>query len=45
MLSSGITDIGGMQWELFGLLILAWVLVYLIIAKGLHQSGKVHDDY
>ncbi|EEB19003.1 sodium-dependent nutrient amino acid transporter, putative [Pediculus humanus corporis] len=41
MLSNGITDIGGMQWELFGLLFLAWIIVYLIIAKGLNQSGKI----
>lgn len=42
MLTNGITEIGGMQWELFGLLVLAWIIVYLIIAKGLHQSGKVN---
>ncbi|KAK6637309.1 hypothetical protein RUM44_007724 [Polyplax serrata] len=41
MLTNGITEIGGMQWELFGLLVLAWIIVYLIIAKGLHQSGKI----
>ena len=34
-------DLGGMQWELLGCLILGWFMVYLIIWKGLHASGKV----
>ena len=29
------------QWELFGCLVLAWLCVYGIIAKGLHSSGKI----
>jgi len=33
--------LSGMQWELVGCLILAWIVVYLIIAKGLHSSGKI----
>ncbi|KAG8247121.1 hypothetical protein J6590_068743 [Homalodisca vitripennis] len=40
-ISSGIDDLGGMQWELVGSLLLGWVLVYLIICRGLHQSGKI----
>ncbi|XP_049808868.1 sodium- and chloride-dependent GABA transporter 1-like [Schistocerca nitens] len=39
--SAGIDELGGPQWELAGCLLLAWVLVYLIIWRGLHQSGKV----
>ena len=34
--------LGGIQWELAGCLLLAWVCVYLIIWKGLHSSGKVN---
>ena len=34
-------DLGGVQWGLLGTLVLAWVIVYLIIWKGLHSSGKV----
>lgn len=30
-----------MQWELVFCLALGWVLVYFIIYRGLHQSGKV----
>ena len=42
MANSGLEDgLGGVQWELVGCLGLAWLLVYLIVWKGLHQSGKV----
>ncbi|XP_014606088.1 PREDICTED: sodium- and chloride-dependent GABA transporter 1-like isoform X1 [Polistes canadensis] len=40
-ITAGIENIGGMQWELLGCLILGWLLVYLIIRRGLHQSGKI----
>ena len=33
---------GSVRLELFGYLVLAWVLVYLVIWKGLQNSGKVH---
>ena len=42
MANTGLEEgLGGVQWELVGCLGLAWVLVYLIVWKGLHQSGKV----
>jgi len=41
MVTDGLDDISGMQWELFALLLVAWVLVYFIISKGLNESGKV----
>ncbi|XP_052125084.1 sodium- and chloride-dependent GABA transporter 1-like [Frankliniella occidentalis] len=40
-ITDGIHDLGGMQWELFMCLALGWVLVYFIIYRGLHQSGKI----
>ncbi|XP_034240905.1 sodium- and chloride-dependent GABA transporter 2-like [Thrips palmi] len=40
-ITGGIHDLGGMQWELFACLALGWVLVYFIIYRGLHQSGKI----
>ncbi|XP_054272044.1 sodium- and chloride-dependent GABA transporter 1-like [Macrosteles quadrilineatus] len=40
-ISPGIDQLGGMQWELLGSLLLGWVLIYLIICRGLHQSGKI----
>ena len=33
--------LGALNFELAGTLCLAWIIVYLIIMKGLHSSGKV----
>ncbi len=44
-ISSGIDDPGGMRGEIVGLLVLAWILVYLCLFKGVASSGKVrHHD-
>ncbi|CAB3372382.1 Hypothetical predicted protein [Cloeon dipterum] len=40
-ITSGIDVVGGMQWELLGCLFLGWMLIYGIICRGLHQSGKI----
>uniref|UniRef100_A0A6P7FST3 Transporter n=1 Tax=Diabrotica virgifera virgifera TaxID=50390 RepID=A0A6P7FST3_DIAVI len=40
-ITSGLEDIGGFQWHLFIALIVGWIMVYGIIRKGLHQSGKI----
>ncbi|XP_075912785.1 sodium- and chloride-dependent GABA transporter ine-like [Petromyzon marinus] len=40
-MSGGLEQGGALRWELFGLLILAWVLVYLCIFKGVKSTGKV----
>ncbi|XP_003695202.1 sodium- and chloride-dependent GABA transporter 1 [Apis florea] len=40
-ITSGIESIGGIQWELLGCLVIGWLLVYFIIRRGLHQSGKI----
>lgn len=40
-ITDGIDNAGAMRWELFGVLILSWVLVYFIIWKGINQSGYV----
>ncbi|KAI4820976.1 hypothetical protein KUCAC02_028930 [Chaenocephalus aceratus] len=37
----GIEESGGVRWELFGYLILSWVIVYLCIFKGVKSTGKV----
>ncbi|XP_047447863.1 sodium- and chloride-dependent GABA transporter ine [Mugil cephalus] len=39
--TSGIEEAGGVRWELFGCLIVAWVIVYLGIFKGVIITGKV----
>ena len=41
-ISPSIEDLGdGMQWHLFGYLVLAWVVVYICVVKGIKSSGKV----
>lgn len=40
-ISDDIADVGGIQWNLFICLIVAWCLVYAVIYKGIHQSGKI----
>jgi len=40
-ITGGIGEMGGMQWELLGCLLLGWILIYGIICRGIHQSGKV----
>ena len=40
-ITEGISDLGGFKWDLLATLVLAWAIVYLIIWKGLHSSGKV----
>uniref|UniRef100_A0A8C1DRP9 Transporter n=1 Tax=Cyprinus carpio carpio TaxID=630221 RepID=A0A8C1DRP9_CYPCA len=39
--TTGIEHAGGIRWELFGLLVLAWAIVYLCIFKGVKSTGKV----
>lgn len=42
-ITDGIEIIGGLQWQLFTCLVIGWILIYSVIRKGLHQSGKVSD--
>ena len=39
--SSGLYDVGDMQWELVGALAISYALVFLCIFKGVQSSGKV----
>ena len=43
-ITSSMSDLGGMNVNLLGTLTLAWIIVYLIIYKGLHSSGKVEHS-
>ena len=36
-----IENLGAIQWKLCLSLILAWIIVFLCIAKGIKSSGKV----
>lgn len=40
-ITPGIEDLGDLQWELALYLVFSWVVIYFIIWRGLHQSGKV----
>jgi len=40
-ISDGIENMGGIRWELFGCLALAWGLVFLCLIRGVRSSGKV----
>lgn len=40
-ITDGLEDSGSMRTELALYLLLAWFLVYLVIWRGLHQSGKI----
>jgi hypothetical protein len=35
----------GLKWDLLATLLIAWGIVYLIICKGLHASGKVKTTF
>jgi len=39
--TDSIEHLGGMRWELLACLVLAWVIVFSVLRKGLHASGKV----
>ncbi|MBN3308362.1 INE protein, partial [Amia calva] len=39
--TSGVEEAGTLRWELFCLLLVAWILVYLCIFKGVKSTGKV----
>lgn len=39
--TSGIEEVGTIRWELLLLLLLAWIIIYLCIFKGVKSTGKV----
>ncbi|XP_028269350.1 sodium- and chloride-dependent GABA transporter ine isoform X2 [Parambassis ranga] len=39
--TTGIEEPGGLRWELFGYLMITWVIVYLCIFRGIRSTGKV----
>jgi solute carrier family 6 amino acid transporter-like protein 5/7/9/14 len=42
-ISKGIEYPGDIRWPLAGCLLLAWLIVYLSLAKGIKSSGKVRE--
>uniref|UniRef100_H2ZG33 Transporter n=1 Tax=Ciona savignyi TaxID=51511 RepID=H2ZG33_CIOSA len=39
-ITDGIDDLGGLRWELAGVLLLAWVICYLTVFQGTKSTGK-----
>ena len=42
-ISSGLDQQGALRWDLALCLLLAWVICYLCVCKGVKSSGKVSD--
>lgn len=40
-ISNGIDEIGSLRWELALCLLLAWILCYFCVWKGVKSTGKV----
>ena len=40
-ISEGIHDMGGFEWKLILLLLLAWILTFFCLIKGIKSTGKV----
>lgn len=40
-ITSGIHDLGSLRWELALCLLLAWIICYFCIWKGVKSTGKV----
>lgn len=40
-LTSGLTETGGISWELTLCLLLCWLIVFLVLTKGIKSLGKV----
>ena len=41
--TSSIEDLGDFQWHLCLVLLLAWVVLYLFVSRGVQSAGKVID--
>jgi hypothetical protein len=43
-ISTGIHDLGPINWELALCLLLAWVCVFLVLLRGIKTFGKVYQN-
>ncbi|KAJ8302950.1 hypothetical protein KUTeg_019346 [Tegillarca granosa] len=43
-ISSGLDDVGGIQWHLVVALLVAWILVFICLMKGVKTVGKVMEQ-
>lgn len=44
MQSNSISEFGGIQWELFAIMIGTWIIVYFALWKGITQARKVSEN-
>ena len=44
-ISDSISDMGSVSWQIVLCLVLAWIIVYLCLFKGVASSGKVSHDH
>lgn len=40
-ITSGLHDMGSIRWPLLLCLLFAWLMVYVVIWRGLHKSGRI----
>lgn len=40
-LSPGISEVGGLKWDLVACLFVSWLIVFLCLIRGVSSSGKV----
>lgn len=40
-MTSGLSETGGISWELTLCLLLCWIIVFLVLTKGIKSLGKV----
>ena len=43
-ISNGLGEPGPVNWDLALCLLLAWIICYLCVCKGVKSSGKVRSD-
>lgn len=41
MATNSISDFGGIQWELLGIMLFSWLIVYFALWKGITNARKV----
>ena len=43
--SSGLENLGSVKWQLAVLLFLAWLIIFLVLIKGIDSLGKVSSAH
>ena len=43
-LSPGVDEMGSLQWDLVGCLLLTWIMTFACMIKGIYSTGKVQSS-